>query len=119
MRNLYPKHGLAQESYQLLAWRDREGQWGGGGLVFVLDEYAPRFFCFLQESLTQLGHDRYHTNEIVTGRQLPELLEYKYIQEPESIYRSWRGAGTEAASLLQRKMRSMSAWVKPLLQTED
>ena len=30
------------ESYQLLARRDREGQWGGGVLVFVLDEYAPR-----------------------------------------------------------------------------
>ena len=30
------------EGYQLLARRDREGQWGGGVLVFVLDEYAPR-----------------------------------------------------------------------------
>ena len=30
------------EGYQVLARRDREGQWGGGILVFVLDEYAPR-----------------------------------------------------------------------------
>ena len=30
------------EGYQLLARRDREGQWGGGVLVFVLEEYAPR-----------------------------------------------------------------------------
>ena len=30
------------EGYQLLVRRDREGQWGGGVLVFVLDEYAPR-----------------------------------------------------------------------------
>ena len=30
------------EGYQLLARRDREGQWGGGVLVFVLDKYAPR-----------------------------------------------------------------------------
>ena len=30
------------ESYQVLARRDREGQWGGGVLIFVLDEYAPR-----------------------------------------------------------------------------
>ena len=30
------------ECYQVLARRDREGQWGGGVLVFVLDEYAPR-----------------------------------------------------------------------------
>jgi hypothetical protein len=30
------------EGYQVLGRRDREGQWGGGVLVFVLDEYAPR-----------------------------------------------------------------------------
>ena len=30
------------EWYQVLARRDREGHWGGGVLVFVLDEYAPR-----------------------------------------------------------------------------
>ena len=30
------------EGYQVFARRDREGQWGGGVLVFVLDEYAPR-----------------------------------------------------------------------------
>lgn len=30
------------EGYQVLARRDPEGQWGGGALVFVLDEYAPR-----------------------------------------------------------------------------
>ena len=30
------------EGYQVLARRDREGQWGGGVLVFVLDEYSPR-----------------------------------------------------------------------------
>ena len=29
------------EGYQLLARRDRAGQWGGGVMVFVLDEYAP------------------------------------------------------------------------------
>ena len=29
------------EGYQVLARRDREGQWGGGILVFVLDEYSP------------------------------------------------------------------------------
>ena len=29
------------EGYQVLVRRDREGQWGGGVLVFVLDEYAP------------------------------------------------------------------------------
>ena len=26
------------ENYQVLARRDREGQWGGGVLVFVLDQ---------------------------------------------------------------------------------
>jgi hypothetical protein len=30
------------EGYQVLGRRDREGQWGGGVLAFVLDEYAPR-----------------------------------------------------------------------------
>ena len=30
------------EGYQVLARRDREGQWGGGVLVFVLDQYFPR-----------------------------------------------------------------------------
>ena len=30
------------EGYQVLARRDRQGQWGGGILVFVLDEYFPR-----------------------------------------------------------------------------
>ena len=30
------------EGYQVLARRDREGRWGGGVLVFVLDEYFPR-----------------------------------------------------------------------------
>ena len=30
------------EGYQVLIRRDREGQWGGGVLVFLLDEYAPR-----------------------------------------------------------------------------
>ena len=30
------------EGYQVLVRRDREGQWGGGVLVFILDEYAPR-----------------------------------------------------------------------------
>ena len=30
------------EGYQVLVRRDREGKWGGGVLVFVLDEYAPR-----------------------------------------------------------------------------
>ena len=30
------------EGYQLLARRDQQGQWGGGVLVFVLNEYAPR-----------------------------------------------------------------------------
>ena len=30
------------EGYKVLVRRDREGQWGGGVLVFVLDEYAPR-----------------------------------------------------------------------------
>ena len=30
------------EGYQVLARRDREGKWGGGVLVFVLNEYAPR-----------------------------------------------------------------------------
>ena len=30
------------EGYQVLVRRDRVGQWGGGVLVFVLDEYAPR-----------------------------------------------------------------------------
>ena len=29
------------ESYQVLTRRDREGQWGGGVLVFVLDEHTP------------------------------------------------------------------------------
>ena len=33
---------VALEGYQVLARRDRAGQWGGGVLVFVLDEYAPR-----------------------------------------------------------------------------
>ena len=30
------------EGYQVLVRRDRVGQWGGGVLVFVLNEYAPR-----------------------------------------------------------------------------
>ena len=30
------------EGYQVLARRNRECQWGGGVLVFVMDEYAPR-----------------------------------------------------------------------------
>ena len=30
------------EGHQVLARRDREGQWGGGVLVFIFDEYAPR-----------------------------------------------------------------------------
>ena len=30
------------EGHQVLVRRDREGQWGGGVLVFVLDEYTPR-----------------------------------------------------------------------------
>ena len=30
------------EGYHVLARRDREGQWGGGAMAFVLDEYSLR-----------------------------------------------------------------------------
>ena len=39
-KNVIEKVDLA--GYQLLVRRNRESQWGGGVLVFVLDEYAPR-----------------------------------------------------------------------------
>ena len=53
------------EGYQVLVRRDREGQWGGGVLVFILDECAPRVTLveFLQKWRNEYGFWRTPTGD--------------------------------------------------------
>ena len=56
------------EGYEVLARRDRKGQWGGGVLVFVLSEYAARV------TLVEISDEAERVWAIVHSDQGPFLI---------------------------------------------
>ena len=114
------------EGYQVLVRRDRESQWGGGVLVFVLDEYAPRVMLVgkLGNGGTHMGYGSLRSRA-VSDMLLVQAAKPRQCREHQKLRcripqaqrwssrsiragRSERALHTMAYTLSQRKCRGTS-----------